>query len=214
MADVASAKLKEYRGKRDLVRSAEPRGAARHRPRRGKQRRFVVQKHHASHLHYDFRLEAEGVLKSWAVPKGPSLDPKERRLAMQVEDHPLDYFDFEGIIPEGYGAGEVIVWDAGTYETVGEDDAARAIAAGKITIRLHGKKLRGDFHLFRIRGGKYGKNERTWLLVKGDDDAADTSWNVEQAPSSVTSGRTLESLKSDPRAPHWKSNRSAGRSSR
>jgi bifunctional non-homologous end joining protein LigD len=212
MADSA-VKLKEYRRKRDLARSPEPTGAARHRPARGKRLRFVVQKHHATQLHYDFRLEAEGVLKSWAVPKGPSLDPKERRLAMQVEDHPLDYYDFEGVIPEGYGAGEVIVWDAGTYETVGEDDAGRAIASGKITIRLYGEKLHGVFHLFRIRGGKYGKNDRTWLLVKDDDDAANASWNIEQAPSSVTSGLTLEALENDPSAPHWKSRPAARRRS-
>ncbi|MDP9151263.1 MAG: ATP-dependent DNA ligase, partial [Myxococcota bacterium] len=138
-----AALLSKYRRKRRFDATPEPKGSVRVVPGR---RRFVVQKHHASHLHYDFRLEADGVLKSWAIPKGPTLDPKERRLAMQVEDHPLDYFDFEGVIPAGnYGAGEVIVWDWGTYEPLEGEDAAAAIARGKLKLSMQGEKLRGVF---------------------------------------------------------------------
>jgi bifunctional non-homologous end joining protein LigD len=202
-----SAPLSEYKKKRDLTRSREPEGARRFRPAKGKRLRFVVQKHHASRLHYDFRLEADGVLKSWAIPKGPSLDPKERRLAMQVEDHPLDYYDFEGIIPEGYGAGEVIVWDAGTYELVDGTKPGQAILSGKVKLRLYGKKLTGIFNLFRIRGGQQGKEQKTWLLTKHEDEDADPAWSVDDDPSSVTSDKTLETLRQDPKAPHWRSHR-------
>ncbi|MGH7549492.1 MAG: DNA polymerase ligase N-terminal domain-containing protein [Gemmatimonadota bacterium] len=185
--------LEEYRGKRDFRKTKEPRGG-----KKGKAgRRFVIQKHSASTLHYDFRLEADGVLKSWAVPKGPSTDPRDKRLAMPTEDHPLDYGDFEGVIPEGeYGGGSVIVWDRGTYRNLTENDGQevsipQAIDGGHLKIWLDGEKLRGGYALTRI--GK-GKDER-WLLVKMDDDQADARRNpVNTQPESVLSGRTVEEV--------------------
>ncbi|MGH7570564.1 MAG: DNA polymerase ligase N-terminal domain-containing protein [Gemmatimonadota bacterium] len=185
--------LDEYRRKRDFRKTKEPRGG-----RKGKAgRRFVIQKHDASSLHYDFRLEADGVLKSWAVPKGPSTDPRDKRLAMPTEDHPLGYRDFEGVIPEGeYGAGAVIVWDRGTYRNLTDEDGeetpvADAIDGGHLKIWLDGEKLRGGFALTRI--GK-AKDER-WLLVKMDDDEADARRNpVGTEPQSVLTGRTVEEV--------------------
>src|SRR6202023_4322263 len=136
--------LERYREKRDFKITPEPRGRVARRPDRALS--FVIQKHAASHLHYDFRLELNGVLLSWAVPKGPSMNPADKRLAMHVEDHPLDYAGVEGRIPKGnYGAGEVIVWDAGTYETLDGEDPATAIARGSLKFAMHGKKLRGAF---------------------------------------------------------------------
>jgi DNA ligase D-like protein (predicted 3'-phosphoesterase) len=156
---------------------------------------FVVQKHHASSLHYDFRLEAEGVLKSWAVPKGPSTDPRERRLAMAVEDHSIDYGDFEGVIPEGeYGAGPVIVWDAGTYRNITERDGSsvpieRALADGHAAVWLEGEKLTGGYSLRRMG------DDRGWLLVKRRDEHADARRNpVSSRPESVKTGRTIEEV--------------------
>src|SRR5487761_946806 len=144
--------LEQYRSKRHPERTPEPFGA---RSRHGPQgRMFVVQKHDASRLHYDFRLEMEGVLRSWAVPKGPSLNPADKHLAVMVEDHPLDYANFEGVIPAGnYGAGSVIVWDRGDYRVIEPPggDAAEAVRAGKLDIELHGFKLRGAFTMVRIR---------------------------------------------------------------
>jgi DNA ligase D-like protein (predicted 3'-phosphoesterase) len=190
-----AAKLKEYRSKRDLRRSGEPAGR-----RRGRRRRdpvFVVQKHAATSLHYDFRLEVGDVLRSWAVPKGPSTDPREKRLAMAVEDHPLDYGDFEGVIPEGeYGAGAVIVWDTGAYRNVTERDGDevpldRALRDGHAVVELEGEKLRGGYALTRVAGGR---RER-WLLVKTRDNAADARRNpVSTRPESVLSGRTVEQV--------------------
>jgi DNA ligase D-like protein (predicted 3'-phosphoesterase) len=182
--------LRAYREKRDFRRSPEPTGT-RGRSRK-REPRFVIQKHDARSLHYDFRLEAEGVLKSWAVPKGPSTDPREKRLAMPTEDHPLAYADFEGVIPEGeYGAGTVIVWDHGSYRNLGEEPVEKAIEQGHSTIWLEGKKLRGGYALTRI--GK-GKRER-WLLVKMDDDAADRRRNpVSSQPESALSGKTIEEI--------------------
>src|SRR5919201_383710 len=172
--------LRAYREKRNFGRSPEPKGT---RARARKEPRFVIQKHDASRLHYDFRLETDGVLKSWAVPKGPSTDPREKRLAMPTEDHPLDYADFEGVIPEGeYGAGTVIVWDSGSYRNLGEEPVERMLEDGHATVWLEGSKLRGGYALTRI--GK-GKRER-WLLVKMDDEGADRRRNpVSTQPESV-----------------------------
>jgi DNA ligase D-like protein (predicted 3'-phosphoesterase) len=182
--------LRAYREKRDFRRSPEPKGA-RARSRK-KEPRFVIQKHDATSLHYDFRLEAAGVLKSWAVPKGLSSDPREKRLAMPTEDHPLTYAEFEGVIPEGeYGAGTVIIWDRGSYRNLGEEPVERALAQGHATVWLEGKKLRGGYALIRI--GK-GKSER-WLLVKMDDEGADRRRNpVSSQPESVLSGKTIEEI--------------------
>jgi DNA ligase D-like protein (predicted 3'-phosphoesterase) len=189
-------RLEEYRRKRDFGKTPEPAG----RPgRRGKAPRFVIQKHDATALHYDFRLEAAGVLKSWAVPKGPSTDPRDKRLAMPTEDHPLDYHDFEGVIPEKqYGAGPVIVWDAGTYRNLTEEDGREvpvedAVDAGHVKVWLEGHKLRGGYSLRRTR---IGRDEREkWLLVKLKDEEADARRNpVSTQPQSVKSGRTIEEV--------------------
>jgi len=163
------ALLQEYRRKRKFRETPEPSGkVARHAGNR-----FVVQEHHARRLHYDFRLEVDGVLKSWAVPKGPSLNPADKRLAVQTEDHPLDYGTFEGTIPAGhYGAGEVAIWDSGTFEPEGSISASEQINRGEIKFRLYGQKLKGSFVLVRIRGDGEKKN---WLLIKHRDEAADTS---------------------------------------
>ncbi len=186
--------LAAYRKKRDFRGTTEPRGRRRSRGRR----RFVIQKHDASSLHYDFRLEAGGVLKSWAVPKGPSTDPREKRLAMPTEDHPVDYIDFEGVIPKGhYGAGPVIVWDRGAYENRTEDEDGqevpleKALEKGHASIWLEGEKIRGGYALTRI--GR-GKSER-WLLVKKKDEHADARRNpVSTEPRSVETGRTVEEV--------------------
>src|SRR5881398_3916113 len=142
--------LGEYERKRDFKKTAEPAGAGKARGRKARANRFVIQKHDATRLHYDFRLEMDGVLKSWAVPKGPSLDPADKRLAMMVEDHPVSYFHFEGIIPPGnYGAGTVMVWDTGTWEPLG--NASAMLRDGDLKFRLDGEKLKGDFVLARMR---------------------------------------------------------------
>jgi DNA ligase D-like protein (predicted 3'-phosphoesterase) len=158
---------------------------------------FVVQKHDASRLHYDFRIEIEGILKSWAVPKGPSTNPREKRLAVETEDHPLEYADFEGTIPEGeYGAGTVLIWDTGTYRNLKEKNGkevplSKCYDSGHITVWLEGRKLKGGYALTRFR--KDIKNQ--WLLVKMDDEEADPSRNpVETEPKSVLSGKTLEEI--------------------
>jgi bifunctional non-homologous end joining protein LigD len=165
--------------------------------------RFVIQKHRATRLHYDFRLEADGVLKSWAVPKGPSFDPKERRLAMHVEDHPMDYRTFEGVIPAGnYGAGEVIVWDEGTYELAEGADPAQEIGNGKIKFIMHGKKMHGEFTLVRIKG-RSGESGDPWLLIKDHDEYVDPKYDAADDNKSVKTGRTVESYAEDPKAPHW-----------
>ena len=188
--------LNGYRHRRDFERTPEPSGGRRRR--RSKRPVFVVQEHDATTRHYDFRLEAGGVLKSWAVPKGPSTDPRDKRLAMPTEDHPLDYGDFEGVIPEGqYGAGPVIVWDTGPYRNLTEKDGEevpieRALENGHAVVWLDGHKLRGGYALTRI--GK-GKDER-WLLVKRKDEEADARRNpVKTEPESVLSGKTVEELK-------------------
>ncbi len=186
--------LREYRGKRDFDATPEPSGEG--GPTGGKPR-FVVQKHDASSLHYDFRLEAGGVLKSWAVPKGPSTDPRVKRLAVPVEDHPLSYIDFEGVIPEGkYGAGTVMVWDRGTYRNLKEEGGEEvpveeSIERGHVTVWLEGEKLRGGYALIRTgRGG-----EARWLLIKMRDGEADARRNpVSTEPDSVLTGRSMEEI--------------------
>jgi len=151
----------------------------------------VIHKHSARRLHYDFRLEVGGVLKSWAVPKGPSTDPRVKRLAVEVEDHPLDYADFEGVIGSGYGAGEVIVWDAGTYRSLTDGPAEDALAGGHLSVWLEGRKLRGGWTLQRTRGG----DKPQWLLIKRRDAGADADRDpVETQPESVRSGRTIDEL--------------------
>jgi DNA ligase D-like protein (predicted 3'-phosphoesterase) len=185
--------LSEYRDKRNLGRSGEPAGSKRRGHRRP---RFVVQEHLASSLHYDFRLEADGALKSWAIPKGPAADPTQKRLAMPTEDHPLEYEDFEGVIPEGeYGAGQVIVWDTGTYDNQSRDkdgrelSVAEAIGHGHVSFVLHGKKLRGGYSLTAMRRG----GREAWLLVKKADEFAGGD-PVETSPESVKSGKTVGQL--------------------
>ncbi|WP_306580355.1 non-homologous end-joining DNA ligase, partial [Pseudomonas sp.] len=181
--------LQEYQRKRDFNATPEPAGK-RARPRSAHALQYCIQKHDASHLHYDFRLELDGTLKSWAIPKGPSLDPKVRRLAVHVEDHPLDYANFEGSIPEGhYGAGDVIVWDRGVWEP--EGDPREAYAKGKLRFRLQGEKLSGVWNLFRTHLA--GKKEQ-WMLVKSHDGQArsETDYSIVEAlPDSVLSERTL-----------------------
>jgi bifunctional non-homologous end joining protein LigD len=198
--------LKRYHSKRDFKATPEPRGKP---VKGGKRLRFVIQKHHASRLHYDFRLEADGVLKSWAVPKGPSRDPADRRLAMHVEDHPFDYRTFEGIIPKGqYGAGEVIVWDEGWYRLAEGEDPATEIGRGKIKFILSGKKLNGEFTLVRIKG-RAGDSGDPWLLIKDHDEFVDPKYDIAKDNTSAKTGRTVESYAKDPRAPHWDSGRKA-----
>jgi DNA ligase D-like protein (predicted 3'-phosphoesterase) len=151
--------------------------------------RFVIQQHDATSMHWDFRLEAGGTFKSWAVPKGPSMDPRDKRLAMQVDDHSIGWGDFEGVIGEGqYGAGPVIVWDRGTYENLRDEPMERALAAGHASFWLEGEKLRGGFSLRRVEG-------RRWLLVKRRDELADSGDPVATRPESVVSGRTIEGMK-------------------
>jgi DNA ligase D-like protein (predicted 3'-phosphoesterase) len=190
--------LRAYRGKRDLGRSGEPSGDRR---RPGRRPAFVVQKHGASSLHYDFRLEADGLLKSWAVPKGPSADPAIKRLAVPTEDHPLGYENFEGLIPRGeYGAGAVIVWDTGTYDNRTKDSAgqpvpvAEAIEKGHVTFDLHGKKLRGGYSLTRIAAWR-DERDAGWLLVKKADKFAEPGSDPERdEPESVKSGKDIEQV--------------------
>jgi bifunctional non-homologous end joining protein LigD len=202
--------LETYQKKRDFKNTPEPSGRKPRGPAaKNSKLRFVVQMHRASRLHYDFRLEADGVLASWAVPKGPTLVPGDRRLAMHVEDHPLDYRDFEGNIPAGqYGAGNVIVWDRGTYSLAEGDDPADEIAKGKITFILHGKKLRGEFTLVKIRP-REGEHGEPWLLLKDRDEYADPDYNPADHPESVKSGKTLDDVKRDPKARTWHSKPSA-----
>ena len=153
--------------------------------------RFVIHKHAARTLHYDFRLEVDGVLRSWAVPKGPSTDPREKRLAVEVEDHSLGYGDFEGTIGRGYGAGAVIVWDRGRWRPLGDEPASDALDAGHLSFWLEGEKLRGGFTLQRTRRGR----KPQWLLIKRRDEGADARRNpVSTQPESVVSGRTIEQV--------------------
>lgn len=185
--------LEEYRKKRKFEATPEPSGRAH---RASVHARFVVQKHLASHLHYDFRLEIGGVLASWAVPKGPSLNPRDKRLAMMTEDHPLDYADFEGVIPEGnYGAGQVMVWDKGTYEVQGDESAAEQLAKGELRFALHGEKLRGGFVLVNTgRRETDPRQKKRWLLIKERDEFADPSWNIDEQDWSVLTHRGIKEI--------------------
>lgn len=195
---MANDSLQKYQEKRDFRRTSEPAAEGKEADDRPQ---FVVQKHDASSLHYDFRLTIGGVLKSWAVPKGPSTDPRQKRLAVPTEDHPLAYIDFEGVIPEGeYGAGAVLVWDRGPYRNLkampeGEEDESipmeEAYANGEITVWLGGEKIRGGYALVRTNSG----DDERWLLIKMDDDEADARRNpVSTEPKSVLSGRTIEEI--------------------
>src|SRR5947207_3584606 len=176
--------LEEYRKKRDFNKTPEP--PPKVAKKKARELFFCVQKHLASHLHYDFRLEHEGVLLSWAVPKGPSLDPKTKRLAMKVEDHPFDYGEFEGVIPEGYGAGIVMLWNKGTWKPE-VDDVDAALAKGDLKFELNGFKLKGSWVIVRI-GGRGGGDGRTWLLIKHRDQWAGEIDIIDFAPKSVKSG--------------------------
>jgi DNA ligase D-like protein (predicted 3'-phosphoesterase) len=196
---MADKRLREYRNKRDFRTTPEPKGDA----VSSSERRpiFVIQKHDASRLHYDFRLEVDGVLKSWAVPKGPSTDPREKRLAVPTEDHPMDYAEFEGVIPEGeYGAGTVLVWDMGHFRNLKKDEdgntvpLSESVEKGHVTVWLEGKKLTGGYSLVRT---SKGKDER-WLLVKMKDEEADARRNpVSTEPKSVLTDRTLKDVRQD-----------------
>ncbi len=190
--------LSEYRKKRDFSRTSEPQGKEEKRPGNPI---FVVHKHDATTLHYDFRLEVDGVLVSWAIPKGPSMNPRETRLAIPTEDHPLEYADFEGIIPaDEYGGGTVLIWDQGEFRNLREGgdephSMAESVEAGKVEVWLEGKKLQGGFAL--IRTG-YGRNKNGWLLKKMDDEKADAHRNpVSSEPNSVVSGRSLEEIRKE-----------------
>jgi bifunctional non-homologous end joining protein LigD len=201
-------RLSPYRRKRDFDRTPEPAGGAGTGDGVGA-RRFVVQRHRARRLHYDFRLEIDGVLVSWAVPKGPTLDPAVRRAAYRVEDHPIEYLDFEGIIPAGgYGGGDVIVWDTGTWQPHETDDPSRALAAGELHLDIHGEKLRGRFVLVRTSRGGSGKEE--WLLLHKRDEFAVDGWTPEDHLRSVLSGRTNDEVKADPDR-MWRSDLPAAR---
>ena len=212
--------LEEYKRKRDFKQTPEPPPKV----EKKKGNRFVVQKHEATRLHYDFRLEMEGVLKSWAVPKGPSLDPADKRLAMQVEDHPVSYFDFEGNIPEGnYGAGSVMVWDVGTWEPLSpvpvdgkykpgtEADAVTMLAKGDLKFRLHGKRLKGDFALIKMKGHRPGSKGNEWLMIKKHDDEVIEGYDAGDIDESVLSKRSMDEIAGDARSREWKSSRPAGR---
>jgi len=212
--------LEEYKRKRRFEDTPEPPPKV----EKKKGNRFVVQKHEATRLHYDFRLEMEGVLKSWAVPKGPSLDPADKRLAMQVEDHPVSYFDFEGNIPENnYGAGSVMVWDVGTWQPLSpvpvegkyvpgtEAEAAAMIAKGDLKFRLNGKRLKGDFALIKMKGRRPGSKGNEWLMIKKHDSEVVEGYDAGDIDESVLSGRSMDEIAGDDRSRQWKSSRPASR---
>jgi bifunctional non-homologous end joining protein LigD len=212
--------LEEYKRKRRFEETPEPPPEV----AKKKGNRFVVQKHDATRLHYDFRLEMEGVLKSWAVPKGPSLDPADKRLAMHVEDHPVSYFDFEGNIPEGnYGAGSVMVWDVGTWAPLSPvpvngkyvpgtgADAAAMLAKGDLKFRLNGKRLKGDFALIKMKGRRPGSKGNEWLIIKKHDDHVVEGYDAGDIDESVLSKRSMDDIAGDARSREWTSSRPAGR---
>jgi bifunctional non-homologous end joining protein LigD len=212
--------LEEYKRKRRFEETPEPPPKLEKKSKH----RFVVQKHRATRLHYDFRLEMEGVLKSWAVPKGPSLDPADKRLAMQVEDHPVSYFDFEGTIPEGnYGAGAVMVWEVGTWEPLSpvavngqyvpgtEKEAAEMLAKGDLKFRLNGKRLKGDFALVHMKSRRPGTKGTEWLLIKKKDDYVVPGFDIDKYDTSVLTGRTMAQIAGDDKSREWTSSRPASR---
>jgi bifunctional non-homologous end joining protein LigD len=185
--------LEEYRRKRAFSETPEPVGRDR---RSSRKQIFVVQKHDASRLHYDFRLAINGILASWAVPKGPSMNPAEKHLAIRTEDHPLEYAEFEGVIPAGqYGAGTVMVWDMGLYEPQNGIPPDKQLSQGKIDVELRGSKLRGGFTL--VRTGKRPANssgKEQWLLIKRRDEYADPSWDIPRLDRSVLTGRSMREI--------------------
>ena len=202
--------LEKYKQKRNFQKTPEPAGspaAVRESAAKKSDRFFCVQKHLASHLHYDFRLEHNGVLLSWAVPKGPSLDPGTKRLAMHVEDHPIEYGEFEGVIPEGYGAGIVMLWDRGTWAPE-VDDIDAALKKGDLKFTLDGYKLKGSWVLVRTHGPSYGEG-RSWLLIKHRDDWAGPVDIAEFAPLSVKSGGDFDDILAEDTPAIWKSHRPA-----
>lgn len=188
--------LQTYNAKRSFDKTPEPKGTK--AVQQGSS--FVIQKHDARRLHYDFRLEMDGVLKSWAVTRGPSLDPEDKRLAVHVEDHPLSYGDFEGVIPKGqYGGGTVIVWDRGIWQPIG--DARKGYRKGHLEFELEGEKLKGRWHLVRMHG-KPGESRENWLLIKGDDEEARHKGGadiLEEWPGSVKTGRSVEEVAAKPK---------------
>src|SRR5882672_822588 len=211
----ARAQLTEYRRKRDFGRTQEPSGEVTSAPARPGRLRFVIQKHAARNLHFDLRLELEGVMKSWAVPKGPSMDPSVKRLAMQVEDHPIDYNTFEGSIPKGeYGGGTVMLWDRGTYSSdtaaspEEEEDAIReGLKRGDLKITFHGERLHGSYALIRMKFARDGSSSRPqWLLIKHRDEFASNRDVVAENMTSVETGRTMEEIASG-KSRVWRSNR-------
>ena len=212
--------LEEYQRKRRFSETPEPPPEV----EKKKGNRFVVQKHRATRLHYDFRLEMDGVLKSWAVPKGPSLDPADKRLAMMVEDHPVSYFDFEGTIPQGnYGAGTVMVWDVGTWEPLSpvtvkgkyvpatEAEAEAMLKKGDLKFRLHGQRLNGDFALVHIKARRPGRKGNEWLLIKKHDDSVVTGYDIDQYDSSVLSKRSMAKIAGDADSAEWTSSKKVSR---
>ena len=198
--------LKKYRSMRDFRDTPEPSGG---KPKKTKLPIFVIQKHAATRLHYDFRLEMEGVLKSWAIPKGPSYDPSVKRLAMMTEDHPYDYAGFEGVIPAGnYGGGNVIIWDNGTWELTEPDDPVKGVKSGKLAFRMYGKKMFGEWALVKIKG-RPGSKGNEWLLLKHRDEFASEEVDVtELAPRSIISDLTVEEIGAVSKRT-WQSNRQA-----
>jgi bifunctional non-homologous end joining protein LigD len=217
----AREQLAEYRKKRDFKKTAEPEGGA-DQEADSEKLQFVIQKHAASHLHYDLRLELDGVMKSWAVPKGPAPDPAIKRLAMQVEDHPIEYNSFEGTIPEGeYGGGTVMLWDVGWYEPEkggGEDGIREGLKKGDLKVIFHGKRMKGSWVLVRTRGwgSSSSSSKPSWLLIKHKDEhAARGDALVETHVTSVVSKRTMDEIGGAQKKKVWHSNRSSrGRSGR
>ena len=192
---MSNKKLTVYRLKRDFTKTAEPEGVG--KAARSAPRRFVIEKHSARRLHYDLHLELDGVFKSWAVTRGPSLDPHDKRLAVEVEDHPLDYGDFEGTIPKGqYGGGKVQLWDRGTWTPEGNKSPKAALADGELKFKLDGERLHGRWVLVRMKNDKSGGTRADWLLIKNHDNAARKGEGdaILAEDRSVASGRTMEAI--------------------